>query len=137
MTPVPRDPLLGTATAVLERRLDPELFCKNVRSARHGAAPGPSGMSIEHILGLVESDDDMEIFCNFATIVSQGHVPRGVLGGVRNGTGDCSSQAWWGHSSIVVGDRAHLAQQISKQVEEATTLQTSQDVSARHTWCRS
>ena len=64
---------------------DPELFCRNIRSARRGAAPGPSGMSVEHILGLVESDD-MEIFCNFATIISQGHVPRGVLE-------DCSSQA--------------------------------------------
>ena len=81
--PVPRDLLSGSATAVPERpfELDPELFCKNVRSARRGAA---SGMSVEHILGLVESDHDMDIFCSFATIVSQGHVPRGVLEGLRS-----------------------------------------------------
>ena len=41
-------------------------------------------MSVEHILGLVESDHDMEIFSSFATIISQGHVPRGVLEGFRN-----------------------------------------------------
>ena len=76
--PVPRDPLSGSATAVPERpfELDPELFCRNVRSARRGAAPGPSGMSVEHILGLVESDHDMKIFFCFAAIISQGHVPR-------------------------------------------------------------
>ena len=79
---MPRDPLSGSAVAVPERpfELDPELFCKNVRSARRGGAPGPSGMSVEHLLGLVESND-METFCSFASIVSQGHVPRGVLEG--------------------------------------------------------
>ena len=51
--------------------MDPELFCKNNRSARRGAAPGPSGMSVEHILGLVESDHEMEIFCSFATIEAE------------------------------------------------------------------
>ena len=104
--PVPRDPLSGSATAVPERpfELDPVLFCRNVRSARRGAAPGPSGMSVEHILGLVESDHDMDIFCSFATIVSQGHVPRGVLEGLRMGRVTALRKPDGGIRGIVVGD---------------------------------
>ena len=135
--PVPRDLLSGSATAVPERpfELDPELFCKNVRSARRGAAPGPSGMSVEHILGLVESDHDMDIFCSFATIVSQGHVPRGVVEVLRMGRVFALRKLDGGIRGIVVGDIIRrliartIAQQISKGVEEATaphqyTLQT-------------
>ena len=62
--PVPRDLLSGSRTAVPESfELDPELFCRNVRSGRRGAAPGASGMSVEHILRLVKSNHDVEIFC--------------------------------------------------------------------------
>ena len=34
--------------------LDQELFLKNVRTARKGAAPGPSGMTPDHLRPLVE-----------------------------------------------------------------------------------
>ena len=128
--PVPRDPLSGSATAVPERpfELDPELFRRNVRSTRRGVAPGPSGMSVDHILGLVESDHDMEVFYSFATIVSQGHVPRGVLEGLRMGRVTALRKPE-GIRGIVVGDIIRrliartIAQQISKQVEEATAHQ--------------
>ena len=76
--PIPRDHLSGSATAVPVQPfdLDPELFCKNVRSGRRGAAPGPSGMTVEHLLGLVDSDHDMEVFASFAGLVSQGVSPE-------------------------------------------------------------
>ena len=66
--PVPHDLPSGSATSVPERpfEVDLELFSRNVRSARRGAAPGPSGMSVEHILGLVESDHDMDGTCQEA-----------------------------------------------------------------------
>ena len=85
--PIPRDHLSGSATAVPAHpfELDSELFCNNVRSARRGAAPGPSGMTVEHLFGLVESDHDMEVFASFVGLVSQGCVPRGVLEGIRFG----------------------------------------------------
>ena len=70
--PIPRDHLSGSATAVPAQpfELDPELFCKNVRSVRRGAAPGPSGMTVEHLFGLADSDHDMEVFASFAGLVS-------------------------------------------------------------------
>ena len=37
-------------------QLDEELFAKNVRSARRGAAPGPSGMAAEHLFPLLGVD---------------------------------------------------------------------------------
>ena len=83
-------------------------------------------MSVEHILGLVESDHDMEIFCSFATIFSQGHMPRGVLEGLRLGRVTALRMPDGGIRGIVVGDIVRrliartIAQQISKQLEEAT-----------------
>ena len=49
--PVPREPLPDD---LFERRgplfmLDPDLFAKNLRIARRGAAGGPSGMTSEHL----------------------------------------------------------------------------------------
>ena len=34
--------------------LDEEVFCCNVRNARKGAAPGPSGMTCEHLQPILE-----------------------------------------------------------------------------------
>ena len=42
-------------------------------------------MTVEHLLGLVDSDHDMEVFASFAGLVSHGCVPRGVLEGFRLG----------------------------------------------------
>ena len=39
--------------------LDPDLFAKNLRVARRGAAGGPSGMTSEHLRPLLENHDDM------------------------------------------------------------------------------
>ena len=38
--------------------LDDEQFAKNLRSARRCAAPGPSGMTTEHLFPLLESTND-------------------------------------------------------------------------------
>ena len=106
--------------------LDPELFCKNVRSARRGATTGTSGMAVEHLLGLVESDHDLEVFASFARLVSQGCVLRGVLEGFRLGRVTALQKPDGGIRGIIVGDifrrliARTIAQQISKQVEEAT-----------------
>ena len=41
-------------------QLDEERFAKNVRSARRGAAPGPSGMTSEHLCPMLENDGDLQ-----------------------------------------------------------------------------
>ena len=76
--------------------LDPELFCKNVRSARRGAAPGPSGMTVEHLLGLVDSSDhDMEVFASFAGLVSRGLSPEAFWKGSDLSRHSPSKAGWW------------------------------------------
>ena len=83
-------------------------------------------MTVEHLLGLVDSDHDMEVFSSFARRVSQGCVPRGVLEGFRLGRVTALQKPDGGIRGIVVGDIIRvliartIAQQISKQVEEAT-----------------
>ena len=46
--------------------LDEGMFAKNVRSARKGAAPGPSGMAVEHLRPLLDNPrlDDVYIVCS-------------------------------------------------------------------------
>ena len=93
-------------------------------------------MSVQHVephrarltcqSNTVESDHDVENFCSFATIVSQGRVLRGVLEGFRLGRVTSLRKQDGGIRGIEVGDIIRrliartIAQQISKQVEEAT-----------------
>ena len=83
-------------------------------------------MTVEHFLGLVDSDHDMEVFASFAWLVSQGCVPRGALEGFRLGHVTALRKPDGGIRGIIVGDIIRrliartIAQQISKQVEEAT-----------------
>ena len=94
-------------------------------------------MSVEHILGLVESDHDVEIFCNFATIASQGHVPRGVLERLRLGRVTALRQPHGNIRGIVVGDiiRRLIASTIAQRprIEERQVARVGQH--AR--WCAS
>ena len=47
-------------------QLDEEMFAENVRSARRGAVPGPSGMTAEHLFPLLESTHTLETLCEVA-----------------------------------------------------------------------
>ena len=57
---VPQDPLLNDLVTFQPERgfeLDKEKLLKNLRSARRGAAGGPSGMTTEHLRPLFLDDD--------------------------------------------------------------------------------
>ena len=63
--PVPREPVpreLLTRRPVAPFHLDEDKLALNIRKARRGAAPGPSGMTSEHLFPLLESEDDMSVF---------------------------------------------------------------------------
>ena len=47
--PVPRDPLPDSVAPEERFSLSQELCFQNVRKARKGAAPGPSGMTADHL----------------------------------------------------------------------------------------
>ena len=57
--PVPREPLpeaLLTMRPSTLFELDAERFLSNIRVARRGAAPGPSGLTAEHLFPVLDND---------------------------------------------------------------------------------
>ena len=50
--------------------LDDEKFAKNLRSARRGATPGPSGMTTEHLFPLLESMSDTQAFFQLGNLLA-------------------------------------------------------------------
>ena len=58
--------------------LDHHMFIQNVRSARRGAAAGPSGVTAEHIL---DSARDAELLCQAAELMAKASIPEEVFMG--------------------------------------------------------
>ena len=89
--PRPRDPV---PVEILEMepdvQLDDNLCAKNIRIARGGAAPGPSGMTSEHLFPLLESDRTLGSLCKVAGFFAKAQVPQTILFTV--GTDDSSAQ---------------------------------------------
>ena len=55
--------------------LDPELLARNIRSARRGAAAGPSGMTADHLRVILESAPDTSSFSRAAQDLARAQVP--------------------------------------------------------------
>ena len=68
--PMPEDIDAFVPTSLFD--LDWDRFCSNVRTARRGAAGGPSGMTAEHLRPLLENDHDIASLCRFAQILAWG-----------------------------------------------------------------
>ena len=63
--PKPREPLteeVATAQPITPFELDPSEFLLCRRTARRGAAPGPSGMTSDYLIPLLVSDHDSDLF---------------------------------------------------------------------------
>ena len=76
---------LQTAQPQVPFELDQALLLKNFKSARRGAAAGPSGMTTEHLRPLLDSEEDCEKFWFFCQAFAQARVPDEVLSAVRMG----------------------------------------------------
>ena len=107
--------------------LDVDLFLKNVRTARRGAAPGPSGMTADHVRVLLDNDADGAVFGHVATLLARSRVPAEILQAIRSGKVIALQKPDGGVRGIVVGDTLRrmvartMAQQLSAQVEVATS----------------
>ena len=66
-------------------QLDEDKFACNVRSAKRGAAPGPSGMTTDHLRPLLKSHQDTQLMCKLAGRFAQGQVPDNIVAAVRLG----------------------------------------------------
>ena len=123
---LPLDPELDAFEPAEQINLDPELVMKNLRTARRGAAGGPSGMTAEHLRPLLECDRDVAVFHQFAHIMARGEVPDRIEEAIGLGRITALRKPDGGARGIVIGDFLRrliartIAKQIAKQVEVAT-----------------
>ena len=59
--------------------LDPAEFLLCLRSARRGAAAGPSGMTSDHLFPILENERDSEMFGQVGALLATGIIPSEVL----------------------------------------------------------
>ena len=127
---VPRDPLPeDLLTGVPERlfELDKGMFSKNLRSARRGAAAGPSGMTVEHLQPLLDHPVGVafNVLVGRAVGQSRRSTPS-IVDAIRQGRITALRKPSGGVRGIVVGDVIRrvvartLAQQLGPAVEGAT-----------------
>ena len=64
--------------------LDGDVLFTCLRTARRGAAPGPSGMT-DHLFPIFESETDSELFVQVASKLAIADVPQEVTDGIRLG----------------------------------------------------
>ena len=107
--------------------LDQDMFLHNVRTARKGAAPGPSGMTADHMRPLVEHSGAARALSHGASLMAQARIPEEIMSAIRCGRMIALQKPDGGVRGIVVGDvfrRAvarTIAQQYVAKVEVATT----------------
>ena len=119
--------------------LDPDLFAKNLRIARRGAAGGPSGMTSEHLRPLLEHHEDMTRFWRFAQDLARAAVPDDIVELVRLGRMTALQKPNGGVRGIVAGDiiRRLVARTISQQllpVVERATVPFQYALSTKYRW---
>ena len=126
--PVLRDPIPDDILNVVPRRqfvVDPEEFARNVRSAKRGAAGGPSGMTAEHLRLILESEGDTGALCRAAQDLAE--VPPDVQDLLRMGRLTALQKPGGGVRGIVCGDIVRrlvartIAQHFSPAVQDATS----------------
>ena len=60
-------------------KLDEHRFAQNVRSARRGAAPGPLGMTNEHLRILLSNPSHFQWLFGAAEELARGDIPAAVV----------------------------------------------------------
>ena len=106
-------------------QLDAEEFLSCLRTARHGAAPGPSGMTVDHLFPILESEPDSELLVQVVSKLACGDVPEEVIDGIRLWRLTALNKPG-GVREIVVGDIIRrlvartMAKQVAKKAEKAT-----------------
>ena len=128
--PAPREPPPPALMALEPERkfeLDAKCFCRNLRSARRGAAPGPSGMICEHLQPLLESERESSLLHQVADFLASGQVPPVALQTLRLGRMTALRKPDGGVRGIVVSDvfRRLVARTIAKQCAKASEKATA------------
>ena len=88
--PIPDEVLHHASGSLFE--LDEDRLLKNLRSARRGAAGGPSGMTVEHLRILLDNIRDSKLFFRACEQMAQAKVPDC---GNPSGQDDSFAKAGW------------------------------------------
>ena len=81
--PIPDEVLHHVPGSLFE--LDEDSLLKNLRSARRGAAGGPSGMTVEHLCILLDNTRDSKLFFRACEQMAQVKVPDPIIAAIRVG----------------------------------------------------
>ena len=127
--PVPREPLPDDLFVRRGGRvhLDRDMFAKNLRVARRGAAGGPSGMTTDHLRPLLESVEDTTRLWRFSQDLARAEVPEEIVDAIRLGRLTALQKPNGGVRGIVSGDVVRrlvartIAQQLTPAVQRATS----------------
>ena len=110
--------------------VDPDKFARNLRSARKGA-PGPSGMTSEHLRPLLSHPNDVLMLHPMGEELARGQVPQVVIEAIRVGRMTALQKPDGGVRGIVAGDILRrlvgrtIAQQINPIVSDARRLSST------------
>ena len=105
--PRAREPIpdhLLTEMPVAQFDMEEHKFPQNLRSARKGVAPGPSGMTCEHLRPLLENSRDSYSFFLMAEQFAQEVAPEAAIHAVRVGRLTVLRKPDGGVRGIVAGD---------------------------------
>ena len=117
--PVPRDaPIFN---------LDERIFGRNVRSAKRGAAGGPSAMTTDHLRPLLESTRDLHNLFKVAELLARGQIPESTASTIRRGRMTTLRKDGGGVRGIVAGEviRRVTARTIVQQLGPAVEVSTA------------
>ena len=128
--PIPRDELSRVVAELqpaeqFERDSVEFLFC--LLRARRGAAAGPSGMTSDHLVPVLESEAASDLLTQVVSLLAVVQVPHTVLEAIRLGRLTALQKPDGGVREIVVGDiiRRLVARTISKQISEKVEVATA------------
>ena len=125
--------------------LDEKKLGKNLRSAKRGAAGGPSGMTTEHLRPLLDTHLDTQLLHEVCQQLARAEVSQSVINAIRMGRMTALSKPNGGVRGIVAGDllRRLTARTMAAAVEQGCrsrhiaipvrTFQPELDVSAWRT----
>ena len=107
--------------------LDKELFLKNLKRARRGAAAGPSGVTTEHLKSVLSDSRDAERLFSAGLLLAQANVSQEILTALRMGRVTALQKPNGSVRGIVASDvfrrlvARTIAQQLGPAIERATS----------------
>ena len=107
--------------------LDKELFLKNLKRTRRGAAAGPSGVTTEHLKPVLSDSRDAERLFSAGLLLAQANIPQEILTALRMGRVTALQKPNGSVCGIVASDvfrrlvARTMAQQLRPAIERATS----------------